>query len=1335
MVGTAAGTADNAIDLRDATIKSTISGGIEVLSNGAGLGSHLRMDGTTIGELASTGSVLVRTDSLGIVNATIIQGADDLIIRPTTPSASIGIGGGTGTLDISDAELDKISPNFASVTIGDTTAGTGLVDVDAYTFGSNVIVAGGSIDVDELSAAADDVTLIARTGSITDGSSPTDVTGGTVTIDGDATPGQSPGILSVNGDVELASGGTVTIEVGGTSPGTGNTDHDQIDATGSVTIDANVTLALAPFNGFVPSDGQSFTIIDRTGGSGTFNGLPEGAVLPDFLGQSGVNAVISYVGGTGDDVVITVDTTPPSLTITPDGTTTSDDPISFTFQFSEDVTGFTAGDVSLTNGTAGTFTQVDAATYTLDVSPVSDGLVTVSVAADVAQDLANNGNTAANASVTRADPLSITLTSSSVSEADGVAATTARVTRTGSTAAALTVTVSNPDRSELYLPLTVEIPIGAEFVEFPVATVNDGDIDGDQLGLSIGVSAGADSGSVLIDVTDDDSATTKTLGGHLFEPIAADSYDVLFDIDVDPGDTLVIAAGSTLSFNSGVALTVSGTLTADGDTGTEIVFTSSAATPAAGDWDGITVTAASQLRTVLDHVEIAYAVNGLEINSTATRPLVTLSQSDVHHSSADGVKVFASSTETITSSDVVITGNQIHDNTGDGVELTATSGTQFLIGGPSTSAFNGAAVNGNDIHGNGSAGIRMVARTSPIASSAFGVTGIVGPTITGNTIHDNDIGISGAATPGFTITFVPPFTIIYNYNTRDTPAIDAVIRNNLVEGNAADGIALITSSSSTPRRMAAAVTNNTIADNVGAGISHPDVTSAGFALRNNVLAGNDVGIEAGAAYTPAAAAVSSNLLFGNTSGGFANYPAAYGSISTTNGNGTPADAELNIFVDPRFIAPDNYRILYDSPAIDAGTTTGAPIDDLDGQNRSAIPDIGAFEVQSFTVDILADENDSSLGLGTGNSLREVFEAVNQTPGADIVSFAGGLGGEITLILGRLPELDSSVLLDGPGASQLDVSGNDASGVLSIGLGSDVKITGLTISDGNTTGHGGGIFNQGALDLADVVLSGNVASQNGGAIYSSGSGSLELTRVSIIDSVASFGAGILARANVDISDSTLSGNSASGNGGGILLQSGAVATVEGSTLHSNSGQFGGGVHVDNSAAITITNSTISGNTATNNGGGVLKQSNGTLKLVNATIAGNTADFGGGLFVNSGGNIGLVENSIVAGNAKLGAGFAEDVNGEIQANFSLVQSLVNTTFAAGSGDNVTGVDPLLSALADNGGLTLTRAFVAGQPCHRCRQQCSGGRRRQQSPVNGSTWQRVCPRGQFHGRSGCD
>jgi hypothetical protein len=70
-------------------------------------------------------------------------------------------------------------------------------------------------------------------------------------------------------------------------------------------------------------------------------------------------------------------------------------PIPFTVTFSEPVTGFTSGGVTIGNGAIGLFTAVSGTTYTFTVTPAADGTVTVNVSASVAQDAAGNGNSAA----------------------------------------------------------------------------------------------------------------------------------------------------------------------------------------------------------------------------------------------------------------------------------------------------------------------------------------------------------------------------------------------------------------------------------------------------------------------------------------------------------------------------------------------------------------------------------------------------------------------------------------------------------------------------------------------------------------------------------------------------------------------------------------------------------------------------------------------------------------------------------------------------------------------------------------------------------------------------
>jgi hypothetical protein len=120
---------------------------------------------------------------------------------------------------------------------------------------------------------------------------------------GKVAPGMSPGCLTMS-DYN-ATGGTLSIEIGGQ---TACTQYDQLKVSTSVSL-TNVALEVATYGGFAPVAGQKYTIIEQGGSAavtGTFNGLVEGAQFT----QGGVVYKISYVGGTGNDVVLTVVTVP-----------------------------------------------------------------------------------------------------------------------------------------------------------------------------------------------------------------------------------------------------------------------------------------------------------------------------------------------------------------------------------------------------------------------------------------------------------------------------------------------------------------------------------------------------------------------------------------------------------------------------------------------------------------------------------------------------------------------------------------------------------------------------------------------------------------------------------------------------------------------------------------------------------------------------------------------------------------------------------------------------------------------------------------------------------------
>ena len=205
--------------------------------------------------------------------ATLDLGGDSYFTFDNASSIS-----GTGNLikdglGTSSITLDGSSPLFT----GPTTVNAGMFLVD------------GSQSNNPITATDSTVGGSGTVGPIT-------------TVGSTISPGASrllngPGILTVQGDVTMNSTSTYTVELNGPNPGTGG--YSQLDAIGRVDL-AGSTLSASL--GFTPSTGESFTIIHSTSPiMHTFNGLAEGATLT--IGS--VPFRITYIGGSGDDVVLT----------------------------------------------------------------------------------------------------------------------------------------------------------------------------------------------------------------------------------------------------------------------------------------------------------------------------------------------------------------------------------------------------------------------------------------------------------------------------------------------------------------------------------------------------------------------------------------------------------------------------------------------------------------------------------------------------------------------------------------------------------------------------------------------------------------------------------------------------------------------------------------------------------------------------------------------------------------------------------------------------------------------------------------------------------------------
>ena len=247
---------------------------------------------------------------------------------------------------------------------------------------------------------------------------------------------------------------------------------------------------------------------------------------------------------------------------------------------------------------------------------------------------------------------------------------------------------------------------------------------------------------------------------------------------------------------------------------------------------------------------------------------------------------------------------------------------------------------------------------------------------------------------------------------------------------------------------------------------------------------------------------------------------------------------------------------------------------------------------------------------------------------------------------------------GPGARCLTISGNNARRIFNNNaLGSNVGISGMTITNGRASG-GGAILNSGAnLTLTAVAIKSSNGLGGGGAGIDNEVGTLRLV------------------------NSTVSGNQAIGRGGGILSQGGAM-TIVNSTITNNQASRGGGLRNSGGATTTIINSTVSNNTATGGGstGGNLSALNGVIQLQNTIVAEGVGtnpnlDPGGGTYTSldynqiQSGTITLAANDIFGATLALGA--LANNGGPTDTRLPPVGSAVIDKIPAAGGCNGAGV----------------------------------------------------------------
>ena len=134
-----------------------------------------------------------------------------------------------------------------------------------------------------------------------------------------------------------------------------------------------------------------------------------------------------------------------------------------------------------------------------------------------------------------------------------------------------------------------------------------------------------------------------------------------------------------------------------------------------------------------------------------------------------------------------------------------------------------------------------------------------------------------------------------------------------------------------------------------------------------------------------------------------------------------------------------------------------------------------------------------------------------------------------------------------------------------------------------------------------------------------------------------GGGIWARGGVvRLESGTIMGNNAKNNGGGVYVSgNGASFTANGGEISQNTSKNGGGLATDGAGSIIINGGAISGNSASNNGGGIWLGSGTSFDINGGSVTENTAAVsGGGVYIN-GGSHSFDGGSIIGNTAESGA----------------------------------------------------------------------------------------------------
>ena len=213
--------------------------------------------------------------------------------------------------------------------------------------------------------------------------------------------------------------------------------------------------------------------------------------------------------------------------------------------------------------------------------------------------------------------------------------------------------------------------------------------------------------------------------------------------------------------------------------------------------------------------------------------------------------------------------------------------------------------------------------------------------------------------------------------------------------------------------------------------------------------------------------------------------------------------------------------------------------------------------------------------------------------------------------------------------------------------STVNLAGGTISGNQSTSTanndytgGGAIYLRGGgkLTISGTQITGNSAKKDGGAIFTGCRNFTISGSANISNNTAGRRGGAVCLysdsgldAKLDMTGGTISGNSATNDGGGVYVGKKCTLTLSGTAFTGNKAKWGGAIYLTDNSSMTMTSGTLTQNTASEQGGGVFSYSDSSsCALSGGTIESNTAGKNGGAVYINKGALKLSGSPVVKGN---------------------------------------------------------------------------------------------------------